>query len=134
MAGQARVDCTKLKLIMPTATETRTVIVLSFSKQLGTIIDNESRYSGLPVATLIRHIVKWHAGKGAPRHEGAPEPKFPKKISKERKNKTVLIDDKDAVYLDKLGKRAGFTRVATLMFVIYQYFGIDPLPQSLISH
>ena len=119
---------------MPTATEKRVLMVLKLSKQLAAVIDAESEYSGLPVATLIRHIVKWHAGKRPSRHNESPTVSFPKKVSKTRKTKTVLIDPKDADYLDKIGTRVGFTRVATLMFIIYQYFEIDPLPRSLLSY
>ena len=119
---------------MPTATETRKSIVIHVSEEFSKILLEETEYTGMPLAILIRHIIKWHAGIAAPRQTASPQVRIPKKVSENRISKTVLIDKEDAAYLDRLGARFDFTRLTVLRLVLHAWFELEVAPPRYLPY
>lgn len=119
-----------MPIVMPTVSEERIMITLRLPKPMAALLEQESKFSGLALATLVRHIIKWHAGKASSRHPEAPEAKIPKRGTEARTVKSALIDQEDADYLDAMAARSGLSRVATLIVVMFAWFGLDPIPMK----
>jgi len=113
---------------MTTISDERTMISLRLPKPIAALLEQETKFSGLALATLVRHIIKWHAGTASSRHREAPVAKLSNRTSETRIVKAVLIDQEDTDHLDAMSARSGLSRVATLMLVIFAWFELDPIP------
>ena len=120
-----------LKDHMATATEQRTLVSLAIPAPLAAILDEECKITGVSLASLVRRIVKWHRGLAIGRHPDTPPVKLPNRISKTKVTKGVLLDEEDADYLDKMGRRIGIPRVSVLLMIILQWFDIPALPRTV---
>tara|TARA_R110002073_G_scaffold103174_1_gene233584 strand:- start:466 stop:792 length:327 start_codon:yes stop_codon:yes gene_type:complete len=106
------------------------MIKCEMPKQLAAALEADTEFHSSSMAALIRRIIKWHRGaSNSPgRHPEAQRPKYT--IGGKRVSKSFLIDEEDFAHLDKLCLRSGIVRSGVLMLIVFQWFEIDPLPQT----
>ncbi len=113
-----------------TPTEERTVITLKVPVGLAEVLKAETQAAGSSLASLARGAVNWHQGHGLARHPGRPPVVLPTNPTGATVQKSMLLNPDQMDYLDELGGRVGLARTATLLVILAQYLGDDPLAPS----
>lgn len=113
---------------MTTISEGRTAVSLKIPEPLAALFKVEAEAMGISMAALARRAVQWHRGEGLARHPDRPPTSLPDAPSSKTVTKGVLLDEADAIHLDQAGGRVGLARTATLLLILVQYLGMDPLP------
>tara|TARA_R110002073_G_C9496099_1_gene581314 strand:+ start:6068 stop:6427 length:360 start_codon:yes stop_codon:yes gene_type:complete len=110
-----------------TPTKSRIVVTLKVPNPLAAILKAESKETGRSFASFVRRAINWHNGKGLARHPGRRPVVLAPNPTGATTQKSSLVDLEHIDYLDMLGNRVGLPRTATLLVIIVQYLGIDPL-------
>ena len=114
---------------MSTLTENRINVAPTFPKYLSIALEEDAAYSGVPQTSLIRRMIKWHAGRGEGRNSKAKKVTAPKRLAKKGVKKSFLIDEDDAKHIDKLCARTELPRVGIIILIVLAWFEIDPIPK-----
>lgn len=92
------------------------------------VLEEEAEDTLQSVASLVRHILRWHRRLERNRDESKPKRRPDPELT-DKVVKGIKIDPEDLEHLEAVAVASGFTRTTALVLVIHQYFGIPLVPR-----